>query len=167
MNQHLAHATTCQRQQGAALIFGMVILLVVTLVGITAMQGTTVQEKMAASVQFSEVAFQAAEDSVRTVTQEARSQRPPPAGNGNVLVDALNATNGNPVTRTAANGGLATTSNAVIAYTGATAAPGFSIGAGSGNFVFHRYRITANGAAGDNVATSTLIQELGRVGPSP
>lgn len=155
-----------RRQHGATLIFGLVILLVVTLIGVTAMQGTTVQEKMAANVQFGEMAFQAAEDGVRTVTQEARSLRAPPAGSGNVLVDALNAGNGNNVARNASNGAT-TTSNAVITYTGATAAPGYSLGAGSGNFVFHRYRITANGVAGDNVATSTLVQELGRVGPSP
>lgn len=167
MTNHYERIEVVGRQQGATLVVGLVLLLLVTLIGVTAMQGTTVQQKMATNVQFNESAFQAAEDSVRTVTQEARSRRTPPAGSGNILVDSLSSAPGTTIQRTASNANKGTTSTASVAYAGATSAAGYSLGAGSGNFVFHRFRITATGVARDGVSTNTHVQELGRVGPSP
>ena len=165
-----AYAATLGRasaQRGATLVVGLVLLLIITMIGITAMQGTTVQQKMATNVQFNESAFQAAEDGVRTVTQEARSRRAPPVGSGNILVDSLGSAPGTVIQRVANDAVKGTRSNAGVTYAGATSAAGFSLGAGSGNFVFHRFRVTATGVARDGVSTNTHVQELGRVGPSP
>ncbi len=52
-------------QQGAALVVSLIMLLLMTLVGITAMQVTTVQEKMVANNRDSNVAFQAAETALK------------------------------------------------------------------------------------------------------
>ncbi len=49
------------KQQGAALIVALIMLVLMTLVGVTAMQVTTVQEKMVANSRDLNVAFQAAE----------------------------------------------------------------------------------------------------------
>ena len=49
------------KQQGAALVVALIMLVLMTLVGITAMQVTTVQEKMVANSRDLNVAFQAAE----------------------------------------------------------------------------------------------------------
>ncbi len=42
--------TSMQKQQGAALAVGMIMLLIITVIGFTAMKGTMLQEKMAASL---------------------------------------------------------------------------------------------------------------------
>jgi type IV pilus assembly protein PilX len=53
------------RQSGAALIVAMIMLLVMTLLGVSAMQGTMLEEKMAGNFRDRDLAFQAAEMAVR------------------------------------------------------------------------------------------------------
>jgi type IV pilus assembly protein PilX len=56
----------CRRQQrGAALIVSMLMLLVMTLIGITGMQTSILEEKMAGNYRDSALAFQAAETALR------------------------------------------------------------------------------------------------------
>ena len=58
----LNHASLArERQGGFVLIVGLVILLVLTILGVAAMQGTTLQEHMAGNSQDRQLAFQAAE----------------------------------------------------------------------------------------------------------
>jgi type IV pilus assembly protein PilX len=52
-------------QQGSALIVAMVLLLVMTLLGVTAVRNTTLQERMAGNLRDSNLAFQAAERALR------------------------------------------------------------------------------------------------------
>lgn len=52
------------RQRGAALIVGLVMLLVITVLAVTGMNTSTVQLMMAGNKQFSESAFQAAETGI-------------------------------------------------------------------------------------------------------
>lgn len=54
-----------RRQKGAVLVVGLLILLVMTLVGVTTMQTTRVEEKMAGNVRDRNMAFQAAESALR------------------------------------------------------------------------------------------------------
>jgi type IV pilus assembly protein PilX len=53
------------RQRGSALIVALVFLLVMTLIGTTAMQGTSQQESMAGNTRNRNLAFQAAEAALR------------------------------------------------------------------------------------------------------
>lgn len=53
------------RQRGSALIVALVFLLAMTLIGVTAMQGTTQQETMAGNARQRNLAFQAAEAALR------------------------------------------------------------------------------------------------------
>ena len=50
-----------RRQRGAVLIFGLVVLLVVTMVGISGQQGTVLQERLAGNMRQNQIALQAAE----------------------------------------------------------------------------------------------------------
>ena len=59
MNAMNAHAA--RRQQGAVLIVAMILLVVLTLLGVTAMNTTSLEEKMASNTQEQVRAFQAAE----------------------------------------------------------------------------------------------------------
>jgi type IV pilus assembly protein PilX len=52
-------------QQGSALAIALVFLLLLTLIGVTAMQTTTLQERMAGNVRDRTLAFQAAEAALR------------------------------------------------------------------------------------------------------
>jgi type IV pilus assembly protein PilX len=58
-------------QQGSALIIALVFLLVMTLIGTTAMQGTSQQENMAGNVRDRNLAFQAAEAALRAGERDA------------------------------------------------------------------------------------------------
>ncbi len=53
------------RQQGIALIMALVFLMLLTIIGVTAMTTTSLQEKMAGNVQNKNSAFQAAESALR------------------------------------------------------------------------------------------------------
>ena len=53
------------RQRGVVLVISLVFLMVMTILGITAMQGTTLDEKMAGNVRDSTLAFEAAEGALR------------------------------------------------------------------------------------------------------
>ena len=53
------------RQQGAALLFSLIILLLLTVIGVTVLQTTTLQERMAGAQRDRFIAFQAAEATIR------------------------------------------------------------------------------------------------------
>lgn len=56
-------------ERGAALVVGLVFLVVMTLIAVTAMQSTTLQERMAGNVRDRSLAFQAAEAALRAGEQ--------------------------------------------------------------------------------------------------
>ncbi|MGM0517418.1 MAG: pilus assembly PilX family protein [Pseudomonadota bacterium] len=59
-----------KKQAGSALIIGLLILLIITIIGVTTMQTTTLQEKMAGGLRDQDLAFQAAEAALRDAEQE-------------------------------------------------------------------------------------------------
>jgi type II secretory pathway pseudopilin PulG len=59
-------AITLHRQQGVALVVAIVILLILTILGITAMSTSSLQEKMSGNIQEQTRAFQAAESGLTT-----------------------------------------------------------------------------------------------------
>jgi type IV pilus assembly protein PilX len=58
-------AQSRQRQRGVALIMALVFLMILTIIGVTALSTTSLQEKMAGNVQDKNTAFQAAESALR------------------------------------------------------------------------------------------------------
>lgn len=58
-------SSTRHSQQGAVLMVSLMILLMLTLIGVSAMQGSTLQEKMTGNLRDSSVAFQTAESALR------------------------------------------------------------------------------------------------------
>lgn len=59
------HSYATRRQAGAALIVSLVMLLVLTLLGVTAMQSTTVEERLSGNLRDRNQAFQSAEAALR------------------------------------------------------------------------------------------------------
>lgn len=61
-----------RKQQGAALFIALIILLLVSMMGVSAMKGGIFHERMAFNSQAEEMTFQAAETAIGGVIQEAR-----------------------------------------------------------------------------------------------
>ena len=75
------------RQQGVALIMALAFLMILTIIGVTALSTTSLQEKMAGNVQDKHTAFQAAESALRQAESvvEAWSSKPSFTSNANGL----------------------------------------------------------------------------------
>lgn len=65
MSMRWSRTKLAAAERGAALIVGLVFLLVMTLIGVTAMQSTTLQERMAGNTRDRHLAFQASEAALR------------------------------------------------------------------------------------------------------
>lgn len=79
-------ATVRQRgQKGAALVIALVLLLAMTILGVSAMQTTNLQERMAGNMRDRGVAFEAAEAGLRIGESELRPLPPSPFNNTNGL----------------------------------------------------------------------------------
>ena len=65
-----ATITNPGKQQGMALVMGLIILLVMTLISVSAMRSTLMQERMAGAFQGQQAAFQAAEAALNAAKQE-------------------------------------------------------------------------------------------------
>ena len=73
-------------ERGAALIIALVLLLLMTVLGVTGLRTTTLQERMAGNARDSNLAFQSAEASLRAGEQLLEGAVPPFTGaNGLVL----------------------------------------------------------------------------------
>lgn len=68
--------TLGQHQQGVALVMAMVFLMILTIIGVTVMSSTALQEKMAGNVQDKNLAFQAAESALRVGEQYLQATAP-------------------------------------------------------------------------------------------
>lgn len=65
-NMHrTAPPTTCRLQRGAVLVVALIMLLVMTLIGVTSLSSTAMQERMAGNMREINTAFQAAEATLR------------------------------------------------------------------------------------------------------
>ena len=189
MATHPHNRTMIRMQRGAALIVSLLILLVLTLLGVTAMTTSTQQEKMATNSREYNMAFQAAESALRDGESEVQNNSPAGysadctgGGNGNGGL-CLPSTNG--VAIWSSIGWDSATSRAYGAKTGATALLDITIppryiieklppavlpGQGGGisqgscygcNPTVQNYRVTAQGS-GANGTGRTMLQSVYR-----
>lgn len=68
------------KQQGVILITGLILLMVITLIGITSMHSVVLSEKMTANMRDTEVSFQATESALSDGEQWLMQQTAKPAG---------------------------------------------------------------------------------------
>lgn len=69
-----------KKQKGAVLVTGLILLLVLTLVGVSGMQSVILSEKMTANMRDTHIAFQAAESALADGEQWLLSQTQQPIG---------------------------------------------------------------------------------------
>ena len=58
------------QQSGSALIISLIVLLLVTILGVSSMQSTTIQERMTGNTRQSHLSFHAAEAGIRTIESQ-------------------------------------------------------------------------------------------------
>jgi hypothetical protein len=152
MRTSKASATLPRRQAGVALAVGLLLLIVLTLIGLTAVRMTTQQGRMAANFQWQSDVFQGAESAIRVVVGEMRGVLDPPTGvTTNILVDAIDGATPDP--------------QRTVGYIGQTAAPGYSMGVGEGSIVAHQFRVSATSELAAGAARARHEQGVQRVGP--
>ncbi|TXH04945.1 MAG: hypothetical protein E6R07_06125 [Nevskiaceae bacterium] len=162
--------TSPNAQQGIALVVGLILLLIITLLGITAIRSTTQQERMASNAQQQTVVFQTAEEAIRLMMNELRGLVPIPTGctARPLLVAALQPTS--PVTAcetsrsptTSASGSSAT---AVISYANSNSAT--AAGNSAGTYVCYNFNITSTATQTGTNGWDQHIQGVCRLGPAP
>lgn len=80
MQFKLHSKTMKQRQAGAVLIVALVMVLLMTIVGVSAIKGSNLQELMAGNVRDKQISFQAAEASLRAAETAVNGINPPNIG---------------------------------------------------------------------------------------
>ncbi|OZC35176.1 hypothetical protein B9Q17_08045 [Marinobacter vinifirmus] len=79
------NTVTPRRQQGAALLVSLVILLVLTVLALSSMQGTTLQERMVSSQRDAQIALEGAEFALQAAEAELAGPTLPTFENSNGL----------------------------------------------------------------------------------
>ncbi|MDE2308877.1 MAG: pilus assembly protein [Xanthomonadaceae bacterium] len=64
------HSARAHRQRGVALVVALILLVVITLVGLAAVRGTIMQQKMASNLFDQQIAFQSAEAAMRVAAAQ-------------------------------------------------------------------------------------------------
>lgn len=86
MRTNYSHLNSSQR--GATLIVALILLLILTLVGVAGMQDTTLQEKMVGNMRDRNLAFQAAEASLRAGEKYLQAATVPAFNNSGGLINS-------------------------------------------------------------------------------
>jgi type IV pilus assembly protein PilX len=135
------------RQTGATLVVGLILLLVLTVVGVSGMNTATMEVTMAGNTQFQNDAFQMAEDGIDTV-----------------LAQRSFSTAGN--TTLAPTGNAYYDRQAVTQFRATTPVPdaAFSMGVSNGSVQAFHFDIVSVGKGPRN-ASSTHTQSFYQVGP--
>lgn len=153
MNSQLDRIPSAPRQQGAALVIGLVLLMILTVLGISGMNTATLELTMASNAQFHQDAFQAAETGIDIAISNPQLG---PAINGQDVV----------LPPTVLGDGSATT-EALTTFEVATPVPdrAFSLGvATTGTVQAYHFDIVAQGTGPRN-AISTHTQSFYVLGP--
>ncbi len=143
-----------QKQQGAVLVVGLILLMVITVLAISGMNTATTGLAMARNDQNYENAFQAAENGIEQALGQGNFNT---AGNTTITGDA----------------GSNESFSTVIEYESATLVPdrAFSLGSGSGIVAYHflatssAKSLRAPGSSTDRDSTATHTQAFYIVGP--
>ena len=136
-------------QSGSVLVIGLLMMLVMMVIGVTAVSTSSLEERMASNAQNAMISFQAAETAIQGT-----------AGDVTALIDSMAGT---PETRTF-NIATGVSSNSTVTYVGPTSLPGFSMGSSS-SISGHLFDINGVGQVTAVNARANHDQGLVRVGP--
>lgn len=161
------------RERGIALITSLILLVVMTLLGLAAIRGTTQEERMAGHNYSRSLAFQATESALRATEELVETKKPTPSAGCSVVSGLMScappAASDTPRWQNSSftswqdlsavgSGTLAVTPQYFVEYLGSTfpCLPGDP----SSTDTCKRYRITARSNDGSNGQTSVMLQSL-------
>lgn len=165
----MKNTTIRSHTRGFALVVALVILVLMTILGITAIRMITAEEQMASNTYDRSIAFQATESALKTIEALVESEKPTPSANcavvGSLMVCAAPTNSSTPRwldttftswkdSTTVGTGSLAVTPQYFVEYLGNTFAcrPGDASDPNS----CKRYRITARTNGAGNRSTVML-----------
>ncbi len=170
------HIRIRKQQTGAALIVSLMLLLIMTLIGVSSIGTTNLEERMAHNFQNSTVVFQATESAINKIITAGN-----PGGSGvddnpfyveanDPLVAAINTGIGASTTVVTQNmdpnshlaGGATLTSTSTLVYNGGGLCPGMST-----SITCHYFDITAVTAIAATNNRKTHMQGVYRPAPAP
>jgi len=175
--KHFCNVPAKGGESGSALIISLLILIVLTLLGLTAVRTTTLEEKMAGNLRDSDLAFQAAESALRDAEAFVESVVSTNAFNnagglyGSATADpdyfaAATWSTANSVAYSGSIAGVANQPRYIIKYLGVVPRPGGALNIGGyGNQqagALHSFRITARGTGGSDTTQVVLQDYYGR-----
>ncbi len=139
------------KQSGAALFVSLMILFLMTIIGLSALNNATTDERMALNMQHQQQVFHAAESSINVVKRDINS-----------LEEAIST--GAPSTPVAYNSQADVTASASASYVGC-GIPAAGFGLGEGGFVTHEFGINASAALGASSAQANHLQGVSLLAP--
>lgn len=169
MKIYLHHPTSARhrfkRQCGVALVVALILLVVMTLAGLSALRSVTLEERMTAHTLDRSLSFQAAEAALREAEIRVETTKPMPVAQSACVAGVCGTPDVNAVDRWTDNnftgwhnttpvkhGPIVITPQYIIEYMGNT----FPCQQGAGASDCKRYRITARSNAGDDRAAVML-----------
>jgi type IV pilus assembly protein PilX len=141
------------RQSGAVLFVSLIMLLVLTLIGVTAMRSSTLEEKMAANTMNHNITFHAAESAIENALDDTNSLVQA------ILTESTISVNLN-------MGDSSVTSSADVTYLGSGIALGFSLGQNSSAFSSYKFDATGTASRANSGANVSMSQGVRRIGPN-
>lgn len=143
-----------QTQQGAVLIVSLVMLMVMTVLGVSTMRSAAVEEKISANAMNQDRTFRAAESATEWAL-----------GDQATMGQALLLGEDNPVATIVNLDSHSIDSSADTTYIGEGLPFGFSLGESSSGFSSFRFELTGRGAIAAVKAQTTTQQGAARIGP--
>ena len=152
--RHISQNPCNNRQQSGAVLFvSLIMLLVLTIIGVTAMRSSTLEEKMAANTMNYGMTFHAAESAIENALDDTNS-----------LVQAILTSD--TITVDLDIGESSITSSADIKYLGSGIAYGYSLGQNSSAFSSYRFDATGTANRTNSGAAVSMSQGVRRIGPN-
>ena len=152
-----APAGGARHQRGVALVVALVVLLILTILGVSALVSTALEGLMAGNVQEQNRAHQAAETGI-----EAALAR---AGDYSAVIGTPTTGSATVIGGSIASGGYNASANYSVTFQGQTDTPRDSRVSGQGVRV-NRYMITSVGTTANNGATVTLTRGISQKAPA-
>jgi len=140
------------KQEGMALVMALIMLLLVTVLGVSAVKMSNVDTQVAGNSIYSALVFQGAESALGKVTSETDLNNINKASTARNTVINVDASYFNPAETV--TGGATLNSSATIAFDGVLAAPVINGSANSSEFNYQVFRITA-----ESKLTSTAARD--------
>lgn len=140
------------KQQGAVLLISLIVLVVMTVLGISLVSNSTIEERISANHMNEQLTLHASESATEIMVDDT-----------DTLAAAL--VSPTPITVSVDVGNSAIVASAELSYNGAANPSGWSMGVNQGTFMAHTIKTVGTATKANANATTTTAQGISRLGP--